>query len=617
MFDDYTDFIESWLIGEHLPKSLASAVADPECIFHAYNAQFELAIWKHVMCVRHGWPEPPPLERWRDTMAEVAIAGYPMALDKVSAILGDELKDPQGKKLIKTFSIPNKNGRFVEPEDQPEEFKEFIRYCKQDVLAERAIHKRLYFVKSAEEQKVWEMVVRMNQRGLPIDDELVSTVTHQLAVNSIYLQAKITTLTEGRVTKPTQVARILAELKRHGVDLPNLTAETLNDLDDLSAFPPEAAELLSFRKLGGKSSTAKFRRILELLCYDGTVKDNLRYYGAGSGRMSGAGFQPQNLPRYKHKDPEPVIEAFRTADPSILRLMFNVEEAASGLIRPSILAPPSKYICANDFSGVEACGVCWLCGEQDLIAKIKAGLDMYKVQASQMFNVGYDAVSPLQRQVGKILVLACGFAGGYVVFVNQAKLYKLPVTESEAKTYVRMFRQSRPRLTTAWKEFENASLLAMTNQGDIFQAGSMPIAFQKIRGFLKMTLPSGRSIYYPEVELKNGLSRFDGRTVTEIHSGWVNSQTHQWGTRTLSGPLLFQNAIQGLCRDLLIEAQIRLESAGYVQIGSVHDEAITLLDEAQKDSLEDIQRIMNELPGWAKGFPLKSSGYVGRRYKKD
>jgi len=613
MVDD-GPYVESWTLFDPPPTSLFRLMQNPDFLLHAWNAQFEIEILKMLNRTK-GWPEPPPLRRWRDTMAEAAVAGYPQKLELTSRLVGGQQKKETGKGLIKMFSIPDNNGDFS-PVNSPaydRHFRELVSYCRQDVRAERAIHNEVSWKMTEKEQKVWEHVVLMNQRGLPVDEEAIDAIIIQLEKDAEFNTEYIKRLTNGAITAPTQTKRILEYIRALGVDIPNMTADTVEAYLDDETIPYKARLMLSFRASAGKSSTAKFRTLKNQLCSDGTVKGNLRYYGALTGRHSGLGFQPQNLPQYHHDNPDEVLEIFKTADYSTLRIMYAVEKAASGLIRHSVKAPKGTRLLVNDLSSVEAVGTAWLTGEWEIIEDFKKGRDIYKSQAVKMYSVRYEDVSGQQRQAGKIAVLACGYAGGYIVYIRMAAKYRVKFTEAEAKSIVSLFRRSRPKLTRAWKSFENAMIQAVLNPGLIVPVEDIKCAFQALGDTLRMMLPSGRYIYYPNVKPKQEYDRF-GNLVTIVYA-YTNDEAI-WAMRPLSGPLMFQNAVQGLCRDLLVEGQLRLEEFGYPQIGSVHDEALSLMPDGQ-GSPEEMGDIMCMLPEWADGFPLRSKGYASVNYKKD
>lgn len=86
------------------------------------------------------------------------------------------------------------------------------------------------------------------------------------------------------------------------------------------------------------------------------------------------------------------------------------------------------------------------------------------------------------------------------------------------------------------------------------------------------------------------------------------------------GPLIVhncENLIQAIACDLLCDALLRLDHAGYKTVLTVHDEAITEAPDTADYSLEKMSALMTELPTWATGLPLAAAGYEDYRYKKD
>jgi DNA polymerase len=76
-----------------------------------------------------------------------------------------------------------------------------------------------------------------------------------------------------------------------------------------------------------------------------------------------------------------------------------------------------------------------------------------------------------------------------------------------------------------------------------------------------------------------------------------------------------ENAIQAVCRDLLVHSMSLLEKAGYTVVAHVHDEVILEVDE-DFGSLEEVQDIMRKTPKWAGDIPIEAEGFVGYRYRK-
>ena len=59
MFDEGPEVDEWDMFG--VPGPILFAVRSHYVIFHAFNAQFEMEIWKKVLTPRYGWPECHPI----------------------------------------------------------------------------------------------------------------------------------------------------------------------------------------------------------------------------------------------------------------------------------------------------------------------------------------------------------------------------------------------------------------------------------------------------------------------------------------------------------------------------------------------------------------------------
>ena len=83
--------------------------------------------------------------------------------------------------------------------------------------------------------------------------------------------------------------------------------------------------------------------------------------------------------------------------------------------------------------------------------------------------------------------------------------------------------------------------------------------------------------------------------------------------RTYGGALV-ENIVQGIARDVMCEAQLRVESAGFKFLFGVHDEIIS--EHPRDDLLEEYERLMTQVPEWAEGLPVGSEGVVCQRFRK-
>ncbi len=76
-----------------------------------------------------------------------------------------------------------------------------------------------------------------------------------------------------------------------------------------------------------------------------------------------------------------------------------------------------------------------------------------------------------------------------------------------------------------------------------------------------------------------------------------------------------ENIDQGIARDLIAEAMIRTNDAGYPSILLVHDEIIADVPEGH-GTKEHFKELMCQKPAWAAGLPINSDPFESQRYRK-
>ena len=79
--------------------------------------------------------------------------------------------------------------------------------------------------------------------------------------------------------------------------------------------------------------------------------------------------------------------------------------------------------------------------------------------------------------------------------------------------------------------------------------------------------------------------------------------------------MLVENVVQGVARDLLAEALLRLEHAGMPIALHIHDEIICEVPAGCVDTAKLIE-IMTASPVWAAGLPIAAKAWAGPRYSK-
>jgi len=625
-------------------KPLWDLVNDPETRLYAWNATFDLLIWEHVMHRRYGWPQLPD-RIWFDVMAVSCYRSYPAALEKAAPALGVTAKAEGGTRLINFFSKPtvNEQGRsFHDPLDHPTQYEAFRHYAKMDVVSCHYAHKKLGDL-PPDERKLWLHTLQINKRGVNVDTGLCRSVVYHIDKKREQLNDLITVHTGGEVTRITQRERVKNFIfENYGFPVDNMQGDYLKGcIDRAKATIKESKRdsvigdlnkvitVLTWYLQGGKSSTAKYNKILTQVCDDGTVKGFLFYHGAGTGGYSGRGVQFQNFPNKVVDNAEEVAEVIADRDTQLVELVIGeLFDLTKKLLRATVIAPAGKHLCVGDYSSIEMVGSAWAAREKTILDAFDKGLDQYRLQAAAMFDKPYGAVTKDERQAGKIVVLACGFGGHAQAVLNMAAKYGMAMSHSDATKLANQFRYARPQLVDAWKDIEATMGSAIVGkEGKIWPVPKVRgMALVKLGDDLRILLPSGREINYPQaVSLTEMVTRtvfdhkkdkfIDYKEVKSVSTRW--SDKGQWAKRELYGSLLFQNYVQGLCRDILAEGQLRLEEAGSPICINVHDELGALVTDDSEYTLNKFLSVMTRRPKWLpKDFPLKADGYISKRYKK-
>jgi DNA polymerase len=611
-----------WKPGMPAPQDLFDRIENGD-MFSGWNVLFEWFVWNHICVPKYGWPALP-IEQCVDTMAWAAAMNLPQSLAGCGAALGlpqDLQKNKRGKYLIQRLCVPHKPTQTRDSVwvNDPALLQELGEYCVQDVRSEAEIARRLRPL-PVSEQDVWVATQRINIRGLPVAvDEIRATVS-VIEQEKQRLNRELKVVTDYAVTAATQREQLQTWVNaRIDPPLEDLTGETVEaalQRADLSALVRRA---LQIRSHVCQTSTAKHETLLDIVCDDGTVKGLLTYHGASTGRWaSRGGLNAQNLPRppLKDKDIATAHEVLATGDHELAYMLFGdqVMDAAVSTVRGVIKAPPGYEFIDADWSSVENRIGSWIADQQDKVDMFAKGLDEYKVFASQsLYGVPYEAVTKDQRQVSKSAVLGCMFGQGAKGLVEYAKGYGVELTEERSQEIVDAYRGEYGRVRSLWYGCGDAILDAVRNPGVQVTAGPY-LKFSVLKNFLWMKLPSNRVIcwFAPQVEM---LDTPWGEQRPGVTVMGVDRFTRKWSRQKLIGSSVYQSAVQGSARDLMADALLRLEAAGYPVVLLVHDEFLSLVPEGHGNE-QEFRDILCQGPEWAKGLPLAAESWRGVRFKK-
>lgn len=272
-----------------------------------------------------------------------------------------------------------------------------------------------------------------------------------------------------------------------------------------------------------------------------------------------------------------------------------------------IPSPNHRFIVA-DFSAIEARVVAWLAGEQWVLDTFRQGKGIYEATAARMYNVSEDSIvkdnpNYEYRQKGKQAVLACGFSGS----VGALKSMGADMSEDDMKGLVQAWRAANPNIVKFWYAVERAAKKAIRDKSAL-DCGY--VRFTCESGILFIQLPSGRKLAYikPRLDYDDRFNR-EGITYEGIEQkSWTRLHTY--------GGKLVENIVQATARDILAEAMMGVNKAGYKIVMHCHDEIISDTPNGF-GSVKEVCSIMSKPPEWAEGLPLSAEGYECEYYKKE
>jgi DNA polymerase len=595
--------VQLWTPGDPVPMEFIEAANSPGWTLVAHNDAFERLIARHILEPRHGFPAVP-IERRRCSMAMALAAALPAALKNANPALGlPFVKDAAGQALMRRMAKPLAPGIWIEDSASREQL---YAYCRRDVEAERALYRVLPPL-TAEEQKLWELDAVINARGFHTDGALLDAAHQVVTKAGTALQAEFREITG--LDSTNQTAKLIAWLAARDCIVKDVQKGTLKHALRRKGLAPEAKRAIELRLELAHASAAKVEALRAWRGADGRVRGTLRFHGAGPGRWTGFGPQPQNFKR----DGEDITGKIAAILAGGAGLESPVE-AVGDITRAMTCAAPGHRLMVADFSGIESRVLAWISGQQS------------KVDAWQRFDeTGDPADDPYvqiaarcgltgegARDIGKVIDLAFGFGGGIGAWKRTAPEDD-ETDDDTAKRYKDTWRAAHQSTARFWYGLERAAIMAVrvSNPEMAFPVGRVSYRFAD--PFLRLTLPSGRAISYPFAKIR-GPNQYGKLELTFLDNAGGKFTECRFGQGAWFG-MLVENVVQAIARDLLAGALMRLEAAGYPVVLHVHDEIVAEVPESFGD-LDEFKRIIVEVPAWAEGLPVAAKARNGQRFAK-
>jgi DNA polymerase len=564
--------------------------------------------------------------------------GLPGSLGDVGKVLGlssDKQKMTAGWSLIKYFCVPCKptlkNGgrtRNLRHHD-PDKWQLFKEYCARDVDSEREIAVKISrFPVPDKEWSLWHLDQRMMNKGVMVDRDLVNAAIECDNIFKARMTAEAIALTG--LDNPNSRDQLLKWLQTEEDDdtIVDLTKKSVPKVLE-STDSATVRRVLALRQEMAKTSVSKYHAMARAMCdKDDAVKGLTQFYGANrTGRWAGRLVQVQNLPQNKLRDIDLARNLLKARDYETLGMLFgNVPDTLSQLIRTAFVAREGCRYIIVDFSAIEARVIAWMAWCQWRLDVFATHGKIYEASAEQMFNLPAGSVTKKSpyRQKGKISELALGYQGGAGALKTMGAL-EMGLTEDELEPIKDAWRGANPEIVQFWYACERSAKEAVLGKKGVnlrIAGKKAVLRFAYESGFLTITLPSGRKLFYvkPRIEAEDlvrtntaGVKYVAARAGTITYEG-QDQKTKQWSRLTTYGGKLVENITQAVARDCLAESMLALDEAGYTQLATVHDEIIM---EMPDRTLKGAEEIMGKAIAWAPGLPLRGDGFETKYYMKE
>lgn len=671
-----------WIPGMYPPIDLFDWLSRGG-IVEAWNIAFERWIWGAVCMPKYGWPALP-LNQTRCAMAKSRAYALPGALDKAGSILQlRNQKDSDGDRLLKKFAVPRnptqKDKRLrIRPEEDPLDGPKLYAYNRQDIAAEAEASSLLPDL-AGEELEFWQCDQAINTRGVQMDREGIENCISIIEQAHAKYNAELYSLTGGTVARASEIAKLQSWLHLHGLRMDSLDEESIEIVLKRSlSLNPECRRALEIRSAIGSASVKKVFAMRNQLTRSGRLHDLFSYHAARTGRATGNGPQPTNLPNsgpsvlcckycrrhsgVSHTAICPWCKAGRPVEDKPVE--WNIESAQdalaviatrsletlefyfadpmftiAGCLRALFIAAPGHDLMCSDYSAIEAVGLAMISGEQWRIDVFKTHGKIYEMSASKITGIPFEEYArhkaetgnhhPTRKMIGKIAELAFGYQG----WLGAAKAFGMDefFNDEEIKDAILKWREASPAIPETWggqgrglpwsEQYrpelfgvEGMFIKAIQNPGVEMDFRGMTFIYRQ--NVLYLRLLSGRYLHYHRPELYPTIDRWGRGALSISYEGW--------NTNPKNGPPGWHrmDTWGGRLVENIVQATCRdiLRHAIINLERAGYRVVLHVYDEIVcevpegRGSIEEFEQIMATMPEWAKDWPVRAAG--GWRQKR-
>jgi len=413
---------------EAVRKKLAPLLADEKVEKIGHNIKYDA-----IVLARAGMPLRGPLF---DTMVAAHVLDstrMTYKLDALAAELLDHRCIPiedvigRGKQQTTMDTVPVDVVATYAAEDAD------VALRLADVLARRLEEEGLTELFADLEMPLVPVLAEMERQGIIVDPEALNRMAVALSKRADALREKILQLAEHpfNVDSPKQLAVVLFEELKLPVLKKTKTGPSTDStvLEQLAIRHELPGLVLDYRKLTKLLGT--YLKALGAYIHGETGRVHTSFHQAGTatGRLS-------------------------SSDPNLQNIPIRTEEGRE--IRTAFVAPAGCVLLSADYSQVELRVLAHLCGDETLAAAFRAGQDIHRAVAAEVFGVQPEAVTREQRARAKTVNF--GIIYGQTAFGLSVSL-RIP--RREAAEFINRYRSRFPKID----EFLGRCIRAAKEQG--------------------------------------------------------------------------------------------------------------------------------------------------------
>jgi len=281
-----------------------------------------------------------------------------------------------------------------------------------------------------------------------------------------------------------------------------------------------------------------------------------------------------------------------------------------GELRGAILPPKNHKFVVGDSTAIEAVLNAWSAGQADLLEqfadlKLKArGEDPYTLFASDVYGRRITKRNKIERYVGKVGILGCGYQMGAakLQFTFETGMLgpTLVLPMEMYKSIIDTYRHKMKAIVNQWYTFH-----------DMLKKMMHPGFYESYRNYLlfehaQVVLPNEMALQYPRLRYQLDEDE-EGREQRNI--------VYKENTKIYGGKLV-ENVIQAIARVVVGQQYLRIADR-YRMVLLAHDEIVLVVPTRQtKRAAKELQETLNTAPDWCKDAPLSGEVGIFDRYVK-